>query len=143
MWVRINCFTLWPHSSNFSASGKPMATNDKCCSIAPYFKVKPGQLAAFRKLCERFVELSKPDPACLYYGFAFDGDLAHCREGYANAEALLAHIKTVGPTIEEALKIAELMRLEIHGPETELAKLRGPLGDLKPQFFTLEYGFRH
>jgi hypothetical protein len=31
--------------------------------------------------------------------------------------------------------------LEIHGPEEELAKLRGPLAELKPKFFTLEYGF--
>jgi len=38
--------------------------------------------------------------------------------------------------------MAELARLEIHGPEEELAKLRGPLAHLKPQFFVLEYGFR-
>ena len=36
----------------------------------------------------------------------------------------------------------ELTRLEIHGPEEELAKLREPLAHLKPQFFVLEYGFR-
>jgi quinol monooxygenase YgiN len=119
-----------------------MPTTDTCCTIAPYFKVKPGQLGAFKKLCERFIELTKPDPACLYYGFAFDGDLAYCREGYVNADALLAHVKSVGPTIEQAMKISELVRLEVHGPEGELAKLRGPLGDLKPQFFTLECGFR-
>jgi hypothetical protein len=42
----------------------------------------------------------------------------------------------------QALKIAELAQLSVHGPEQELAKLRGPLAKLKPQFFTLEYGFR-
>jgi hypothetical protein len=44
--------------------------------------------------------------------------------------------------LEQALKIAEITRLEVHGPEGELAKLREPLAKLKPQFFTLEYGFR-
>jgi quinol monooxygenase YgiN len=119
-----------------------MPTQDKCCTIAPYFKVKAGQLGAFKKLCERFMEITKSEPGCLYYGFAFDGDLAHCREGYVDADALLAHLKSVGPTVQEALKISELVRLEVHGPESELAKLRGPMAEMKPQFFTLEYGFR-
>ena len=119
-----------------------MATTDKCVTIAPYFQVKSGQLAAFKKLSEQFVQTSQSEPGCLYYGFAFNGDLAHCREGYTDAEALLVHLKHVGPIIEESLKIAELVRVEIHGVESELAKLRGPLAELKPQFFTLEYGFR-
>jgi len=70
------------------------------------------------------------------------GDEAHCREGYENAEALLAHLQNVGSLLEQALKIAEITRLEIHGPEEELAKLREPLAKLSPQFFVLEHGFR-
>ena len=46
------------------------------------------------------------------------------------------------PLLEEALKISDIIRLEIHGPEAELAKMREPLADLSPQFFELEYGFR-
>ena len=42
----------------------------------------------------------------------------------------------------QAFKIVALTRLEIHGPEEELTKLRGPLAKLNPQFFVLEYGFR-
>lgn len=37
---------------------------------------------------------------------------------------------------------AEITRLEIHGAEQELAKLREPLAELKPQLFVLECGFR-
>lgn len=119
-----------------------MATQDQCCTIVPYFQVKSGKLDAFKGLCERFVEKTKQEPKCLYYGFSFDGDQAHCREGYEDAEGLLAHLENVGPLLEEALKIADIARLEIHGPEEELARLREPLAGLKPQFFTLEYGFR-
>ena len=48
----------------------------------------------------------------------------------------------MGSLLEEVLKIAELTRLEVHGPEAELAKLRQPIADLNPEFFALEYGFR-
>lgn len=119
-----------------------MATQDKCCTIVPYFKVHTGKLEVFKQLCERFVAKSGTEPKCLYYGFSFAGDEVHCREGYADAEAALAHLENVGALLEEALTIADLVRLEIHGPEAELAKLREPLADLKPQFFVLEYGFR-
>ena len=119
-----------------------MATQDKCCTIVPYFKISSGKLQAFKALCEKFVEKTKNEPNCLYYGFSFDGDQAHCREGYGNAEGLLAHLDSVGPLLEEALTISDLTRLEIHGPEEELVKLREPLAGLNPQFFALEYGFR-
>ena len=119
-----------------------MTTQDSCCSIVPYFKVAAGKLREFRHLCEQFVEKTETEPKCLYYGFCFLGDQVHCREGYQDAEGLLAHLDNVGTLLQQALKIAELTRLEIHGPETELSKLRGPLVSLKPQFFTLELGFR-
>jgi len=119
-----------------------MATQDKCCSIVPYFKVHDGELEAFKALCEKFVEKTAEETKCLYYGFSFDGDQAHCREAYADAEGALAHLENVGALLEKALGIADLTRLEIHGPEKELAKLREPLADLNPQYFTLEFGFR-
>ncbi len=119
-----------------------MATKDKCCTIVPYFRVSKKHLEAFKELCERFVERTNYESKCLYYGFSFHEDQVHCREGYEDAEGLLAHLENVGSLLDEALKIAELTRLEIHGPEAELAKLREPLSKLNPQFFTLEYGFR-
>jgi quinol monooxygenase YgiN len=119
-----------------------MATQDKCCTIVPYFKIQSGKVDDFKAMCEQFVAKSKEEPKCLYYGFSFDGDQAHCREGYADADGVLAHLDNVGALLQEALQIAELARLEIHGPEEELAKLREPLSGMKPQFFTLEYGFR-
>lgn len=119
-----------------------MATQDTCCTIVPYFNIPAENLDAFKKLCERFVEKTNDEPNCLYYGFSFDGNEAHCREGYKNAEGALAHLDNVGALLGEALKIASITRLEVHGPEEELAKLREPLADLNPQYFVLEYGFR-
>ena len=119
-----------------------MATQDTCCTIVPYFKIQNGNIDAFKGLCEKFVEKTSNEPDCLYYGFCFDGDLAHCREGYKNAEGLLAHLENVDALLGEALKISDITRLEVHGPEQELEKLREPLAGLTPQFFVLEYGFR-
>jgi quinol monooxygenase YgiN len=120
-----------------------MATQDQNVSIHPYFKVAGGKLDAFKELCERFVAATQSEPKCLYYGFSFAGDVVHCREGYVGAEGLLTHLDNVGALLQEALTISQLERLEIHGMEAELAKLREPLGNLNPTFFTLDYGFRH
>ena len=119
-----------------------MAALDKCCTIVPYFKIHDGKLDAFRALCERFVEKTSEEAKCLYYGFSFDGDEVHCREGYEDADGLLAHLESVGTLIGEALEISDIIRMEVHGPDQELAKLREPLAELDPQFFALEYGFR-
>ena len=43
--------------------------------------------------------------------------------------------------LEKALSLSTLERLELIGPESELAKLRGPLAGLNPVYYTLEYGF--
>jgi len=120
-----------------------MATDDKCVTIHPYFKVHEGQLDAFRSFCERFVEMTSSEEACLYYGFSFDGDQVHCREGYRGADGLLAHLGNVGPTLQESLEIADITRLEVHGPASELDKLKEPLADFNPHYFELEYGIRN
>ena len=119
-----------------------MTTQDKCCNIVPYFKINADKIEDFKAVGEQCVERAHQEPKCLYYGFSYNGDEAHCREGYEDAEGVLAHIANIGPLLEEALKISELTNLEIHGPEEELAKLREPLAAFNPKFFTLECGFR-
>ncbi len=116
---------------------------DDCCSIKPYFKVHLGKLDSFKKLCERFVDQTKKEDNCLYYSFTFHDDEVYCREAYSDADGVLAHLQNVGPLLEEALKIADLTKLEIHGPEKELKKLEDPLAPFHPVFWTLEYGFRN
>lgn len=119
-----------------------MSNPDTCCTLVPYFKIHDGQVDAFKRLCEDFVAQTEQEEKVMFYGFSFDGDAAHCREGYQDADGVLAHLDNVGATLGEALKIADLTRLEVHGPAAEVDKLRAPLADLNPQFFTLEYGFR-
>lgn len=119
-----------------------MTASDTCVTLVPYFRIHEGKTADFKALCERFVERTRNEDEVLFYGFSFDGDEAHCREGYASAAGVLAHLENVGALLQQALQISELTRLEAHGPADQLDELRGPLADLNPQFFVLEYGFR-
>lgn len=116
--------------------------DDTCVTLVPYFKVHDGQLDAFKAACPAFIERAKTEDKMLHYGFSFSNDEAHCREGYADADGVLAHLENVGDLLQEALKIADITRLEVHGPAGELDKLREPLADLNPQYFTLECGIR-
>lgn len=119
-----------------------MATQDRCVTIVPYFKVSDGKMAAFKEVCAQCVTQTQSESGCLYYGFSFNGNEAFCREGYENADGALTHLGNVGALLGELLKLAELTKLEVHGPEEELAKLRAPLAAFNPAYFTLEYGFR-
>ena len=104
-------------------------------SLHPYFKVHPGKLDAFKSGFAAFVEKTAKEEKNLFYEFTVNGDEVFCREGYADAEGLLAHLDNIGTLLAEALKIADLIRLEVHGPATELDKLRGPLAHLNPAWF--------
>ena len=76
----------------------------------------------------------------LFYEFSWNGDELFCREAYENAEGLLAHLENVGALLAEAMKMADLTRLEVHGPAAELEKLKKPLAHLNPVLFALEKG---
>ena len=92
--------------------------------------------------CAAFIEKTKTEPGYVHYAFSFNGDEEHCREGYEDADGVLAHLDNVGELLQEALKIADLTRLEVHGPAEELAKLKEPLKDLSPAYFELHDGIR-
>ncbi|MFO1273308.1 MAG: hypothetical protein U1F50_16800 [Rubrivivax sp.] len=117
-----------------------MTTEDRVCTLVPYFEIAEGKLAEFKALGPKFVERTKTEAGAVHYAFSFSGNTAHCREGYVDAAAVLAHLENVGALLGEALKISKIARLEVHGPATELDKLRGPMAALKPQFFALEPG---
>lgn len=119
-----------------------MTTLDRAVSIHPYWKIREEKFDEFKRLSERFLAAASTEPGCLYYGFSFNEADAFCREAYDSAEGVLEHLSNVGPLLAEALTIAQITRLEIHGPEEELAKLRTPLSAFNPIYFTLLSGRR-
>jgi quinol monooxygenase YgiN len=109
-------------------------------SIHPYFKAKPGKLAEAKALLPAFIERTRTETANLYYDFTLRDEVIFCRESYAGADGLLAHLKNVGETLEAFLKLVEVLRVEVHGASVELDKLRGPLAALNPEWFVFETG---
>jgi len=119
-----------------------MLTPDTCCTLVPYFEIQEGQLDAFKALARKLVAKTRTEPGCMHYAYSFNGNIAHCREGYVDAAALLAHRENVAGLLGEALKISKIIRFEVHAPEAEIDKLRGPMASRSPQFFVLAEGFR-
>jgi quinol monooxygenase YgiN len=101
-------------------------------SLHPYFKVDPRKIEAFKAGFLAFVKKTAKEEKNLFYEFTVNGDAVFCREGYVDAEGLLAHLENVGALLAEALKIGDLIRLEVHGPAAGLDKLRGPMAYLNP-----------
>jgi hypothetical protein len=119
-----------------------MFAPDTCCTLVPYFEIQEGQLDAFKALARKLVARTRTEPGCMHYAYSFHGNVAHCREGYVDAAALLAHRENVAELLGQALKIAKIVRFEVHAPQAEIDKLRGPMASRNPQFFALEEGFR-
>ena len=115
-------------------------THSTVVSLHPYFRAHHGRLADIRALLPTFVEKTKSEPKNLYYGFTLNGDEIFCREAYADAEGVLTHLENVGAEIGEMLKMADLTRIELHGPASELDKLREPLAHLNPVWFACDCG---
>lgn len=111
-------------------------------SIHPYFKVRAGQMQGFKASLPAFIEKTRSEKDNLYYDFTVNGDVVFCREAYVGAAGVLAHLANVGAMLTEAFQIADLARLEVHGPAAELDQLRAPLAQLNPAWFTLEAGLR-
>lgn len=107
-------------------------------SLHPYFKVHPGKLETFKAALPEFSAKSANESGSRFYEFTVNGDEVFCREGYVEAAALLAHLGNVDALLAEALKIADLTRIEVHGPAAQLEKLKAPLAHLNPAWFTLQ-----
>ncbi len=115
-----------------------MSRISRAVSLHPYFKVHAGKLDAAKALLPAFVEKTRNEEKVLYYGFSINGDEVFCREAYVDAQAALDHIGNVGELLGEMLKIADLTRLEIHGPAEQIDTLREPLAHLKPTWFVCD-----
>jgi len=119
-----------------------MALEDAVCSLVPYFTVQEGKLDEFKALSAQMVERTQSESDVVNYGFSFSGNRALCREAYTSAAGILKHLENVDDLLKQALAVASLDLLEVHGPASEIAALEEPLSGLSPTYFTMEQGFR-
>ena len=112
---------------------------DTTCSLCPYFKIHDGKIQEWKANCEKFYELTKTESNMVYYGFSFaENGQAFCREAYKSGAGLLNHLQNVDAPLKAALKISDLVRLEFHGPASEVEVVREALTPLGCLFFTLD-----
>jgi hypothetical protein len=94
--------------------------------------VHSGKIEAAKSAFPQFIEKTATEKENLFYGFTANGDEILCREAYEGAEGLLAHLDNVAAPLSEMLKVADLTRIEVHGPAQE------PMAHLNPAWFTVE-----
>ncbi len=109
-------------------------------TIQPTFKAHAGRKEEIYMLLDQFVAKTQSEPLCLFYDFTENGDQIFCREGYLGAAGVFAHLENIGEQFGQMLTMAELVKLEFHGPATELDKLREPLAHLNAEFFVIRCG---
>jgi hypothetical protein len=117
-----------------------MRNHPNAVTLSPYFKIKPGQLDTVKAMLPKFVERTGTEPRCIFYGFTMHEDELHCQEAYEGAEGVLAHLDNVGQPLGQLLELADLVRLEVHGPAAELDELQEPLASMAPKYFTSQCG---
>ena len=122
-----------------------MNHSDNAVAIHLSFKASPEKLQAFKRLAEDLIEITRGEMGCLFYGFSYADGEAHCREGYKNADSLASHLDNVSDLLQKLESISELARLEVHGPQDEIDKLREwpSIKKLSPKYFLLDGGFRN
>ena len=73
-----------------------MHKTDACRTLVPYFQINDGQVGSLQGSWGRSSwPVRAPRTRCVHYAFSYNGSQAHCREGYDNAEAVLAHLDNV------------------------------------------------
>jgi quinol monooxygenase YgiN len=117
---------------------------DTCVTLWPKWKAKEGKEEDFLKSLPPFVDRVRQNEqgSCLFYawvGPSEDG-YVYCREGYKDAQGILQHLENVDACLKQALELADVVSVEVHGPAEELKKLQEPLASFNPNFFPLQEG---
>ena len=84
-----------------------------------------GTVGETAEVMARFTSAGGSETGQIYYGWTYDeaSKTLFCREGYNDADAVLAHLDNVGALVGELLAIEgnELLRIEL--AETRLRRL--------------------
>ena len=125
---------------------KPAMDPDTVVHLYPYFTLKDAP--AFKKIWGDAYPATKAaatEEKSHQYAFSFEADaVASCRESYGDADGVKVHLGNVDAPLKGVLAgPADLLRLEIHGPQSECDKLKEALSPLGCVFYVTEWGFRN
>ncbi len=104
--------------------------------------INPGKIEEFKELAGRMTagcECTEPGTLGYEWFVAEDGADCYLNEFYANSEAFLTHIQTIGPKIQDMLKISPLLEAMVLGNPSPEA--REALAALGARFYSPCVGF--
>ena len=107
--------------------------SDETLCVLVYWKIK--DYTKFLAGVEDFQHLTRQEEKVKYYGFCMYGSKAICREGYDCAEGFMEHLQNVDGPLKTAMECADIERVEVHGPASEVNKLREPLKSFPAVFW--------
>ena len=107
-------------------------------SLHPDLKVHPGNLDTVRTLLLRFVEKTVNERGIFSTGSVSTAMKCSAAKVTKAPKALLRISTMLGALLSEMLKVADLTRVELHGPAYDLEKLKRPLAHMNPAWFALE-----
>ena len=125
---------------------KPAMDPDTVVHLYPYFGMKDA--AEFKQIWGDAYPATKAaaeEEKSHQYAFSFEGaTAASCREAYGDAAGVLTHLTNVDGPLKAVLDgPADLARLEVHGPQSEVDKLKEALSPLGCIFYVTDWGFRN
>mmetsp|Transcript_159670 Transcript_159670/g.291372 ORF Transcript_159670/g.291372 Transcript_159670/m.291372 type:complete len:594 (+) Transcript_159670:96-1877(+) len=127
-------------ADSFYVPARYLPALDTTVAVMVHWEFSAESSAAFKAGTVDFVKLTKTEPETVYYGFTLLETTAVCKEGYKSAQGFLDHLANIDEPLNEALKIASITKIEVHGPAEELSHLTKPLEAFPVTYWPLEPG---
>merc|ERR1711998_521568 len=135
--------TYWAIDSGISCMSKEVGSvrsAQTLMSIQPTFTIKDW--AAAEPIMAEFVEATKTETGCVFYGWTRVDNKLFCREAYVDAAGVLAHLDNVGALVGKLLEsAATLDKIELHGPAEELEKCKANMDGFGTTYWAVDSGF--
>lgn len=113
--------------------GPVLSTKCDYVIIQPTFTWKDKEKGL--ALLSWFVESSRKESGCLFYGATLSGDKIFFREGYKDGEAARIHIERIKDKLTEFMEYASNDSSEVHGPKKELDAIKDLTDAWNPTYF--------
>jgi hypothetical protein len=106
---------------------------DESVSMITYYEVR--DMDTFANLTVEMAETKKAEPTVLACSFSFNGNQVMCKESFESADSAKVHLDATGPMAKRAAESADIIKVEVMGPEEQLEKLRESFNDVNVMFW--------
>jgi len=114
---------------------KPAKTTkpDESVSMITYYEVR--DMDSFANLTVEIAEAKKLESPVLSCSFSFNGNQVMCKESYDTADSAKAHLDSSAALTKRAAESADILKVEVMGPEEQLEKLRETFNEVNVMFW--------